>query len=92
MMEFVVIWIICGGVAAMVASSKGGNAAAGFFMGVLLGPFGIVAAFFMGSETAKVEKQVGAGQKKICPRCAEAVQPAALVCKHCGHEFEVLGG
>lgn len=25
---------------------------------------------------------------KKCPRCAEAILDAALVCKHCGHELE----
>lgn len=25
--------------------------------------------------------------EKVCPRCAETVKTAALVCKHCGHEF-----
>jgi hypothetical protein len=24
---------------------------------------------------------------KTCPRCAEKVQPRALICKHCGHQF-----
>ena len=27
---------------------------------------------------------------KTCPRCAETVKAAAKVCKHCGHEFEVI--
>lgn len=26
--------------------------------------------------------------EKICPRCAETVKKAALVCRYCGHEFE----
>ena len=25
--------------------------------------------------------------EKVCPRCAETVKAAALVCKHCGYEF-----
>lgn len=25
---------------------------------------------------------------KICPKCAEEVKIAALICKHCRHEFE----
>ncbi len=57
-MEFVIFWIICGGVAAMIASSKGGSGGLGFAAGLLLGPIGIVVALLMGSEAGKVEKQV----------------------------------
>jgi hypothetical protein len=30
------------------------------------------------------------GESKTCPRCAEKIKAAALVCRHCGHEFETL--
>jgi hypothetical protein len=28
------------------------------------------------------------GPQKRCPECAEKVQVAALICRHCGHRFE----
>lgn len=84
---FVAIWLVCGFVAAIIASNKGANPAAGFAVGVLLGPIGIALSFFMGTDAERAAKQVSSGEKKVCPRCAEAVQPAALVCRYCGHEF-----
>lgn len=86
-MEFVIFWIICGGVAAMIASSKGGSGGMGFLAGVLLGPIGIIVALFMGNEAARVEKVVSSGQMKKCPMCAEAVLMDAVICKHCRHDF-----
>lgn len=83
----IVFWLICGGVAAMIANSKGGSAFVGFLLGALLGPLGIIASFFIGGEDAQADKQLATGDRKKCPRCAELVQPDALVCKHCGHEF-----
>ncbi len=88
-MEFVLIWIVCGIVGAMIASSRGGSGPGGFFLGLLLGPLGVIITLFMGGEKEMAAKQLAAGEKKKCPRCAELVQPDALICKHCSHEFEV---
>ncbi|CAM5280125.1 zinc ribbon domain-containing protein [Sphingobium scionense] len=87
-MEFVIVWLVCGGIAAMIASSKGGSGPIGFVVGLLFGPFGIIAAFFMGNEQKADAAKIAAGDSKKCPRCAELVKPDALVCKHCGHEFQ----
>lgn len=84
---FFMIWGICGAVAAMIASDKGGSGLAGFLVGFLLGPIGIVAAFFMGDEKVKEQRQIEAGDSKKCPRCSELVKFDARVCKHCGNEF-----
>lgn len=73
----------------MIASSKGGSALIAFFVGLLFGPFGIIAAFFMGSESAVEAGKIAAGESKKCPRCAELVKTDAKVCKHCGNEFQI---
>ena len=86
-MVFVIFWLICGGVAAMIASSKGGSGVLGFVAGLLLGPLGIVAACFMGNEKQAEANRIASGDNKKCPRCAELVKVDALVCKHCGNEF-----
>ena len=83
----VIAWIVCGLISGGIASSRGASAGGGFFLGLLLGPVGILISCFMGGEAEKTAKQVTTGQKKVCPRCAEAVQRAALVCRYCGHEF-----
>ena len=86
---WVVLWIVCGVIAAVIVSDKGGNGVIGFLVGVLFGPLGIVAAFFLGDEKAKEAQMVAAGESRKCPRCAELVKSDALVCRHCGHEFPV---
>jgi hypothetical protein len=43
----IVIWLICGIGAAMVASSKGRDTCGWFFIGVLIGPFALLVVGFM---------------------------------------------
>jgi hypothetical protein len=88
MAGLIVFWLLCGGVAAAIASSKGGSAGLGFVIGALLGPFGIIIAFFLGSEQQRAERDLAGGTFRKCPRCAELVKPEALVCRYCGHEFQ----
>lgn len=87
---YAIMWIIIwGGLAAAIASSKGGEGGIAFLAGAVLGPIGVIISLFMGSEAAKAQKELANGTKKKCPRCAELVQREALVCRFCGHEFEV---
>jgi hypothetical protein len=86
-MELFVFWLLCGVVAAVVVSSKGGSGFVGFLVGALLGPLGIIIAFFMGNDKGLEEKNLASGTKKKCPKCAELVLSEAMVCKHCGGEF-----
>ena len=41
-------------------------------------------------KIATIQKEITVKKEetlKQCPKCDEKVQPAAMVCKHCGHEF-----
>ena len=45
-MSFFIIWICLGIVGAMISSNKGNSGCAGFLLGVLLGPIGLLITFF----------------------------------------------
>jgi hypothetical protein len=75
-MEWIIFGIACGIVAAMIGSRKGVGRA-GFSVGILLGPIGILIAIFM------------EGNRKECPYCKELIHKDARVCPHC--QREVMG-
>ena len=74
-MEALVLgWIagaaICGALGYVVGNAKAAGAA-GFWLGFLLGPLGIIVAFAI-------------DQRPKCPKCLGRVEPPAKVCQHCG--------
>jgi hypothetical protein len=40
-----------------------------------------------GTLTVTYERRAALAQEKTCPRCAEQIKAAALVCHYCGYEF-----
>jgi hypothetical protein len=69
----------------MIASSKGNSGCGGFALGVLLGPIGLLIAFFSSDNIDQKSKNMGYTKK--CPYCAEFVKPDAIICKHCGRSL-----
>lgn len=73
-MIYLAIWLLCGLAAAAIGQRKGEGCTA-FFVGMLLGPFGILLAL------------MSTGNRRKCPHCAELVALEAKVCRHCQRDI-----
>lgn len=69
----VIVWFICGAMAARIAFDKKAESV-GSWYGVLLGPFGVIAAGFLDNRVQ-------------CPRCSGRLNGHYAVCQHCGVEL-----
>ena len=83
-MALLLIWILCGAAAAMIASNKGKEAVLWSVIGMLVGPFGILFALIAQPNAAQVEQQALASGRRKCPMCAELVRAEAVKCRFCG--------
>jgi len=48
---------------------------------------GVLTVTFQRAVDHSVPVQAQSEPTKVCPRCAETVKAAAVVCRYCGHEF-----
>lgn len=64
------LWIVCGFFAAVVASNRGASGCLWFGLGVLLGPIGLALSFV-------------AGDTKTCPHCQSQIPAKATRCPKC---------
>jgi hypothetical protein len=71
-----IFWLLLGGaIGAAAAQKKGFSMVGGIVGGMVLGPLAILMFAVSGVSAS--------GEKKKCPFCAEWIQSAATVCKHC---------
>jgi hypothetical protein len=97
-MPLLLIWILFGIAAVIVASQKNRSGCAWFALGFLLGPFGLLFALLLPSLPSSSTDQNAsppslpsapldpslASDTKICPHCAETIKLAAKKCRFCG--------
>ena len=67
---FVLVWIVCALLGAIIGSRKG-EAGSGFLIGLVFGPLGVLFAL------------LSSGNRKPCPHCKEPIQKKAEICPHC---------
>ena len=67
----VLLWVVCGGVAAWIADRKGRSVGAWFLCGFAFGPFGVIAAALArtGEQIAQAPAPVGPSKLETPPTC-----------------------
>ena len=93
-MEFLLLlWRLFGIVCAVVASQKGRSGVGWFFVGCLLGIFGLIWVLVLPSNQQLLEAtSFQKGQTKVCPYCAEHIRPEATVCRSYGRGLNGITG
>lgn len=69
----VMFWFVCAIAGAIIGKAKQSEGA-GFMLGLILGPIGVLAAFALDGRPQ-------------CRQCRGRHNPQALVCQHCGYRL-----
>lgn len=92
-------WVVCGFGTAAIAKSKGRDSMGWFWLGLLLGPIGILIIGFMEKVQLDIAPRneainpinhpssSGDSDRTKCPFCAELILKEAKICRFCGRDL-----
>lgn len=85
MTELLLGWMLLAVIPAVIAHTRGLPVGVWFLYGVLIWPVALVHVFFATPDSVRIAGNVPAPRR--CPFCAETIQAAAIVCKHCQRDL-----
>lgn len=83
------LWISAACIPAVMARSRGREPFGWFTIGLVISPLLAAIAVAVLPKLAEISEGAAATMRR-CPSCAELVQPAAIICRHCGRELPVV--
>lgn len=80
------VWLALAVAVGVLASNRGRSGVGWFVLSVLLSPLLGLLFCLVAKDLSRAPGtgQPGPATHRRCPQCAEFIQPAAKVCKHCG--------
>lgn len=79
------IWLLLGAIAAGVAGRKGRSVPGWFVLGLLFGPFALLAIAAASPDTSRTERaDLQSRRARHCPECRGVIPSDARRCRHCG--------